>query len=140
MPKITPQEAAQKWAARTAAATADVARGIDRVTQAPGAKAAAAADKWHQRVTQAKDKFQRNTAAVSLSAWQEAAKAGTARIASGVQAKVGKMEAFQTDFFAHLERGRAAIEAMPTATIDQAIAKATAQMRHNAAFRRQPRG
>ena len=136
MAKITPQEAAAKWAQRTAAATADVARGIDRVTTAPGQKAAAAADKWHARVTGAKDKFRDNAGAVSLGEWQEAAKAGVARIATGVQAKQGKMERFQTEFFAHLDRGKATIDSMPTTSLEASIAKATAQMRHNAAFRR----
>lgn len=136
MTRVSPQEGAQKWARNTAAAAQDAARGIDRVTTAPGQKAAAATDKWHQRVTQAADKFRRNTGAVTLEEWQAAAKAGTQRIASGVQAKQGKAQRFAEQFYAHLDRGAAAIAAMPTTTLEDSIAKAAAQMRHNAAFRR----
>lgn len=139
MARISAQEAAEKWANRTAAATQDVQRGIARVTRAPGQAAAAAADKWHTKVTQAKPKFAANSAAVTLQSWQEAATAGVARIASGVQQKKGKMEAFQTAFFAHLDRGAAAIAAMPTNSLEASIAKMTAQVRHNAAFQRAPR-
>ena len=40
MAKVTPQEFAEKWARRTQGATQDYIRGIDRVTEAPGVKAA----------------------------------------------------------------------------------------------------
>ena len=138
MPKLTPQEAAQKWANRTAAATPDVQRGVERTTRAPGAAAAAQGAKWHAKVTAARPKFERNVGAVSLQAWQAATIAGVGRIAAGVEAKKGKMEAFQVAFFAHLDRGKASIDNMPTASLEQSIAKMTAQVRHNAAFQRQP--
>lgn len=136
MPKITPAEAAQKWATRTSSATADVQRGIERTTKDPGKLAAAAADKWHAKVTAAKPKYATNVGAVSQAEWKASALAGVNRIASGVQAKVGKMERFQTAFFAHLAQAEATIGSMPTSTIDQSIAKMVAQVRHNAAFKR----
>lgn len=139
MARLTPQEAADKWAQRTAAATADVARGIDRVTTAPGQKAAQASGKWLAKVSQAEQKFADRSRSVPLQDWQAAAKLGTQRIAAGVQAKKGKMEAFQSEFSQHLDRGKAAIDSMDTSTLEGAIAKATAQMRHNATFRRSGR-
>lgn len=136
MARLTPQEAAAKWALRTAAASGDAARGIERVQSAPGQAAARAAEKWHTKVSQAKPKFAANSAAVSLEEWRAAAIAGTSRIASGVEAKKGKQERFMAEFLPHLDRAAAAIAAMPTTTVDQAIAKSAAQIRHNAAFRR----
>lgn len=136
MTRVSPQEGAEKWARNTAAATQDVIRGVERVTQAPGAKAAAQSGKWLQKVSQAEQKFRENVSAVPLVEWQEATKAGAGRIASGVQAKKGKAEKFAQAFYAHLDRGAQAINSMPTTTVEDGIAKAAAQIRHNAAFRR----
>jgi hypothetical protein len=136
MPRVTAQEGADKWAQRTAAATQDVIRGVDRVQRAPGAAAAAASGKWLQRVTTAEPKFKARVAAVSLGDWQQATKDGAARIASGVQAKKAKMASFAQAFYDHLDRGAAAIAQMPTNTVEDSIAKAAAQIRHNANFKR----
>lgn len=136
MPRVTAQEGAEKWARNTAAATQDVVRGVDRVQQAPGQKAAAASGKWLNKVTQAESKFKSNVGAVSLADWQQATKDGASRIASGVQAKKGKMASFAASFYDHLDRGAAAINAMPTTTVEDGIAKAAAQIRHNASFKR----
>jgi hypothetical protein len=139
MTRVSPQEGADKWAQRTAAASQDVVRGVDRVTQAPGQKAAAQSGKWLTKVTQAESKFRENVASVSLGEWQQATKDGASRIASGVNAKKGKMQKFADAFYAHLDRGKSAIDSMPTTTIEESIAKAAAQMRHNAQFRRTAR-
>lgn len=136
MTRVSPQEGAEKWARNTAAASQDVVRGVSRVTTAPGTKAAASSGKWLTKVSQAEDKFRTNVGAVSLAEWQEAATAGASRIAAGVQAKKHKAAKFAEQFYAHLDRGAQAINSMPTNDIEQSIAKAAAQMRHNAAFRR----
>lgn len=136
MVRVNPSDGAKKWARNLGAATQDIAAGIDRVTTAPGTKAAAASGKWLAKVSQAEPKFKANVASVSLASWQASAKDGVNRVASGANAKVGKMEAFANEFYAHLDRGAAAISAMPTNTVEDGIAKAAAQIRHNAAFKR----
>ena len=55
-----PATIAQKWATRLSGSTAEIAAGIDRVTVAPGQRAAQKADKWHMAVTASKDKYRRN--------------------------------------------------------------------------------
>ena len=136
MTRVSPQEGADKWARNTSAATQDVIRGVQRVSQAPGQKAAAQADKWLAKVTQAQGKFKANVGAVSLADWQQATTDGANRIAQGVNAKKGKMASFAQAFYDHLDRGAAAISAMPTTTVEDGIAKAAAQIRHNAQFKR----
>jgi len=136
MVRVSPTDGANKWARNLGAATQDIAAGIDRVQQAPGAKAAASSGKWLAKVTQAEDKFKANVGAVSLQQWQQAAKDGVGRVASGANSKKGKMEAFATEFYQHLDRGASAIGAMPTNTLEDGVAKAAAQIRHNAQFRR----
>jgi hypothetical protein len=134
--RVSPSDGAKKWARNLGQATSDIQAGIARVTQAPGQKAAQASGKWLNRVTQAETKFKANVGRVTLSDWQAAATAGVQRVAQGANAKVGKMESFASDFYAHLDRGAAAINAMPTTTLEDGIAKASAQMRHNANFKR----
>ena len=136
MTRVSPQEGMEKWKRNTAAATQDVMRGVDRVTVAPGQKAAAASGKWLGKVTQAEDKFRANVGAVSLASWQQSTKDGASRIAAGVNAKAHKMGDFAAAFYAHLDRGAAAINSMPTTTVEDGIAKSAAQIRHNAAFKR----
>lgn len=136
MVRVSPSAGADKWARNLGASTQDIAAGIDRVTTAPGQKAAASSGKWLAKVTQAEPKFKTNVAAVSLASWQASAKDGVNRVASGANAKKGKMESFATEFYAHLDRGAAAINAMPTNTVEDGIAKSAAQIRHNANFKR----
>lgn len=137
MAKVTPDQAAAKWAQRLSGATADIAAGIDRVSVAPGQAAARNADTWQQRTLAAKDKWTRNVARVSLGEWQDAAKSkGVPRIAAGAQAAQGKMGQFMQEFLPHVDRGAAQVRAMPNATLEQSIARATAMIRHNASFRR----
>lgn len=137
MPKLSPQEATQKWVTRTSAATADVQRGIERVTEAPGRKAAAKVEKYRTGVTGAVDKWARNTGRVSLEEWKQAAiGVGVQRIASGVQAKQGKMERFATEFYPHLEAGQRKVDAMPDNDINARVQRAVAMMLHNAEFKR----
>jgi hypothetical protein len=136
MTRVSPTDGASKWARNLGQATQDIAAGIARVTQAPGQKAAQASGKWLNKVTQAEAKFKANVGRVPLADWQKAATDGVSRVAAGANAKKGKMEAFATDFYAHLDRGAAAINAMPTNTLEDGVAKASAQIRHNAAFKR----
>lgn len=136
MVKVTPQQGAEKWKNRLSASTEDIRRGIANVTQAPGQKAAANTDKWRQRTVDSADKYKRNVGAVGLSEWQAAADAGVGRVAQGAQQKVSKVEKFQSEFFPHLERGQAAVAAMPNTTIEDGVNRAAAMIRHNANFKR----
>ena len=136
MTRISPADAANKWAQRLGASTQDMARGIDNTTVSPMQKAASSSSKWLAKVTQSEEKFRRNVGAVTLESWKAAAKDGVGRVAAGANSKKGKMQAFQEEFFQHLDRGAAAINAMQTNTVEDGIAKAAAQIRHNANFKR----
>lgn len=111
--------------------------GAMAVQTAPGAKAAAAADKWLAKVTQAKDKFKANVGAVSLQSWQNSyVNVGIPRVAQGAQAKQGKVTAFMDQFLPFLQQGLQKIDAMPSTTLEDGIARATAMIRYNATFQR----
>jgi len=137
MPKLTPAEQAAKWATRTGAATQDVVAGVDRVTEHPGRKAAAQVDVWAQNTAAARDKWSRRVQAGSLEDWKARTKEGANRIASGVQAKKGKVEAFWQEFGPFQDTVTAQTRAMPRGNLDQNLARMVNQARRTAEFKRQ---
>lgn len=133
--RATPQSATSKWVTNLSGATDRMTSGANAVTVAPGQAAAAAADKWLQRVTAAKQKFATNVGAVSLQSWQASyINIGIPRVASGAQAKQGKYQAFAADFFPYLQTGLQKIDAMPSVTLQDNIQRAVAMINHNAKY------
>lgn len=129
--------ATSKWLTNLSASTARMQAGAMAVQTAPGAKAAAAADKWLARVTQAKDKFARNVGNVSLQSWQNSyVNIGIPRVAQGAQAKQQKVLDFQAQFLPFLAAGLQKIDQMPSTTLEDGIQRATAMIRYNATFQR----
>lgn len=139
MAKLTPQEFADKHARRLTAATADIAAGVARVTESPGAMAAAKADKWAAGVQAAisSGKWKRRVGSVSLDAWKSKMEAvGIGRIASGVEANKDKTAAFAAEFLPHLDAGVAKVKRMPDTSLEARIGRAVAMMQHNSTFQR----
>jgi hypothetical protein len=135
--RVTPQSGSDKWKNRLSAATADIQAGIDRVTEAPGQKAAAKQQKWIQNVQASQDKWKRNVAAVSLEQWKSLFKnVGVQRIAQGAQAKQDKYTNFASQFYPYLDQGINKINNMPDTTFEERIQRAVAMMRHNRDFKR----
>lgn len=131
------QAATQKWVTNLSNATAAMTAGANRVTQSPGAAAAAAADKWLSRVTASKPKFIARVGAVTTDQWRTAYTTyGIQRVASGAQAKQGKMLSFQTDWLNYLQANMGKIDRMPTVTLQDGINKVIAQIQLNAQFKR----
>ena len=138
MTRVSPQEGTQKWLTRLSGATAEVQSGIAKVTEAPGVAAVRSKAKYQNNVVAAFPKWERNTGAVSLQAWQQAATAGASRIAQGAQQKQGKYESFAQQFYPYLDQQVQKIKAMPNATFEDRVQRAVAMMRGNAAFKRNP--
>lgn len=129
--------AKDKWLANIGTATERMKTGANNVTVAPGAKAAAAADKWLARVTQARDKFANNVGRVTLQQWRDAyVNVGIPRVSQGAQAKQEKYLSAMQDFLPYLKQGVDKIDAMPKLSIADSIARATAMIQHNAAYKR----
>lgn len=141
MARVTPAEFAEKWARRTKGATADYTRGIERVSEAPGAKAAARADKMLAGVQEAisTGKWQARVGAVPLSEWKaKATQKGAPRIAAGVDGATADMARFGGELLAAVDGAVAEIAAMPDATLEDRITRATSYMRRMSEFRRSP--
>lgn len=135
--RSTSAQATSKWVSNLGAATERMTAGAQAVTKAPGVAAAAAADKWLQRVTAAKAKFATNVSRVSLQDWQASyVNIGIPRVAQGAQAKQAKVQSFFDEFLPYLQRGVTTIDQMPSTTLEDGIARATAMIRYNAKFKR----
>ena len=136
-PRVTPQQAAAKWQQRIGQATQQITDGVNRVTVSPAQAAVAQRTKWQQNVAASADKWARNIGRVTLDQWKSAMlTVGVARIAPGAQAKVGKVEAFQTELLPHIDRGQQMLTAMPSTTLEDNIARSNAWIRHMASFKR----
>ncbi len=137
MVRITPQEAAAKMVRRTTAATADVARGVDNVTEAPGMKAAASADRMLASISEAitSGRWADAVSKITLQEWKTAMKTkGIPRIAQGVQAAEPKIAAYFARAFPIMEQIQTDIDNMPNVTLEDRIARSAEwQRRMNSA-------
>jgi hypothetical protein len=142
MPRFTPEDIARKQVERTSAAGPAYEAGINAVRSNPAADAAASADLWSARVTEArsKEKFRESLGRVTAQAWKDAAiNKGSARLTSGIQAAEPKIVAFHREVGPHIDAGLAAIKAMPKQTLEQRIARSVKMQQHMATFRRRGR-
>jgi hypothetical protein len=127
--RTDPATAAADWATRLGQSTDKINRGIQRVQQAPGAKAAAQADVWASNTAAAKEKFRRNVGRVSLGDWQAATQAAVGRVAEGAARKQGKFQAAITPVFAHMANVLASVDNMPRGSFEQNLARMNAMAR-----------
>ena len=139
MAKLTVVEFQEKHARRTKAATEDVRKGIDRVTENPCEKAAAKQDKMLTNLTAAvsSGKWARGLKRVSLEDWKKKARdIGVNRIAAGIDGAKTKTIAFAEELLPHIDRGQAKIAAMPDVTLDDNINRMTTFVRHMSEMKR----
>jgi len=135
--KLTPEEYAEVWASRLGASVDRIRSGVDRVTEAPGKRAAASVDRFRARILDAIDsgRWGAEVSKVPLETWKALMKEkGVPRIASGANAARPQMAEFARELFSHIERGQAELERMPHVTLDDSINRATAWIRHMAGF------
>lgn len=140
MPKqLDPTIVANRWAQNLAGASQKIAQGVAAVTDAPGAKAAAAADLWQTRVSSAdsKSRYTNNVGKVSLTDWKQSMTSkGIPRISQGANDAKPKFTAFLQQFLPFVSNVAAQVHTMPKATLDDRINRAVAQIRGTAQFRK----
>ena len=124
MAKLTPQEFAEKWARRLQGSTQDIRQGIERVTEAPGEKAAAAQDALLLNFTESVNsgRWAASVRNVSLADWKKAAlDKGVARIPAGVEAATPKMASIAAELLPAVDAAAEAAKRMPNTTFDDRI-------------------
>jgi hypothetical protein len=131
----TAAAAATKWSQNLGAAVNQYTAGVQAVTQAPGAAAAAAADRYVAGVQSNVTKFVQNSQAVSLQAWQQAAvNKGAQRLASGATAAESKMANVFNSLFPYIAQSVGSLPAR--GTLDQNIARSAAFQRAMANYKK----
>lgn len=134
-----PTVVANLWVQRLSASTEQIKAGVLATTVSPGKAAAAQVDAWINGVNAAREKFIRNSNAVTVQQWQTAMiDKGVPRVATGAQAALNKMIAFQTQWLPFVEAKAAVVRAMPKGGLENGVARAVAQIRANAEFVKQP--
>jgi len=135
--RVTPAEFVEKHNRRTKAALEDLRRGVEAVTEAPGAKAAAKADKMRANLLEALDsgKWQRRVAAVGVDDWKRAMiEKGVNRVAGGLDGAREKVAQFAEQLLSHQASLKDKVDAMPDLTLEDSIARATEWIRGMSKF------
>ena len=139
MPKLSPQEAADKQVRNIKASIEQIKASINKVTENPCALAAAQEDKMLAKITESitSGKWARSLRRVSLTDWKTAfITKGVSRIGTGAEAAKPKLIKFYTEFFPYLETVQAETKVMPNLNIDDAIAIAAHNIRRISEFKR----
>lgn len=139
MARLTPQEARDKWTRRMKGATEDIKRGVDRVREAPGVKAAAKKEKMRQGILDAIDsgKWASRVASVTVDEWRaQMLNKGLARISAGVDGAADKQDAFFAQLFEHQDRVVSNVSKMDDLTFEARLERMTAMARGMREFRR----
>ena len=132
-PKVNPSQFASKWSQNSQAAGEYIKQGVERVTEAPGKKAAAQVAKMRQNLNAALDsgKWAARVGGVTVDEWRnKMLTKGLARHAQGVQEAQPKMEAFGAKLLPHIAAGQLKIEKMPDLTLQDSKNRAVAWIDH----------
>jgi len=139
MPRITPEEGAEKLISRARAAAPTIADQVRKVTTAPTEAAAAKIDKMQANFNKAiaEGKVERGLRRVGLGDWQKAmVEKGVPRIVPGLEASRDKITEFNRQFYPFLERVQAKVHAMPDTTLEDNIQRMVTNVREIAEFKR----
>jgi len=139
MAKLTAKEFQEKHARRLKAATEDMRKGVEAVTESPTAKAAKKADKMRANITASIDsgKWAAGLNRVSLEDWKsKMINKGVGRVAAGIDEAAPKVEAFAAQLLPHIDQGVTTINKLPDVTLEDSINRMTTFVRHMAKFTR----
>jgi len=132
MAKVNAQEWAEKHKQRLTGATEHIRRGVARVQEAPGVRAAAAKEKMKANLLKALDDgtWERAVASVSKEDWQRAiTEKGIPRIAAGLDAAMTKNIRIASKLLNATDEASERVKAMPNNNIEDSIARMTAYAR-----------
>lgn len=136
---MTPEEFAAKQAARLKGSINEIQSGINKVTEAPTAKAAKKQDKMLAGVQAAvqSGKWAARLNSVSLEEWKKKAiEKGLGRIASGIDGAHDKVVSFASQLLPYEAALQDKISKMPDLTLEDSINRMTTFVREMSKFTR----
>lgn len=139
MAKLTPDQYADKQARRLKGSIEDMRLGIERVTEAPGKKAAAKADKMLANITKSVQDgtWGKRVGAVTLDDWKgKMLDKGLARVSGGIDAARGKVVAFAEQLLPAIDTAQSKVKAMPDLTLEDNINRMTTFVREMSKFKK----
>lgn len=139
MAKVTAAEFREKHARRLKGAVEDMRRGVENVTESPTAKAAKKVDKMRTNLLKSIDdgKWVKGLERVSLEEWKDKMiNKGIGRVAAGIDAAAGKVEAFASELLPHIDKVKAEIQNLPDTTLEDNIQRMVTFTRGMAKFQR----
>lgn len=131
MPKLNPQQIADKQIRRLQQASQDIITGIDSVSEAPAQAAIAQQQLMLQKLIDSVNDgtWAAELGKVTLNDWKTAMKEkGVPRVGPGIAAARQKLVDFQTWLGPVVDGAKAEVDAMPKGTISDSIARSTAFM------------
>lgn len=138
MPQMDPASVAAKWARAMQGATQSMKDGVSAVTEAPGAKAADAQDRYLSGVQAAVDsgKFANNSRAVSLESWRQAyLTKGVPRVSAGVTAAQPLMQDFMSQLLPVAQASSRDVASMAKGTLEDSKARMIRNMENMSRFK-----
>ena len=138
MARVNPQEYAEKWARRLRGATEDIRRGVEKVSEAPGEKAAQNQEALIQNFVESVNsgRWAARVRGVSLADWKQATiDKGIPRIGQGVESAQPKMARIAAELLPAVDAAAAAARALPKVTLEDSIQRMTTFVRKMAEFK-----
>jgi hypothetical protein len=117
----------------------DIRKGVQKVNEAPTAKAAEKRDKWIAELQRAaqEGRWEAGLRSVSLEEWKNAMLSkGLARIPDGARTAQAKYAQVAESLYRYIEEGQRRIQSMPDTTLEQRIQRMVEFIRHMAQFKK----
>lgn len=130
-----------KWHSRLSAAQQQITDGVNAVSDSPMKAAAASKQKMRNNIIEAIDsgKWEAALNAVPLDYWKtQMTQVGIPRISTGAGNAKAKVTAFAEELLSFIGAAQAKVNAMPNASFQDRINKATAWMTEMHKFRKKP--
>lgn len=138
MPRITPQQAAEKLGTRIGQSGTAYMNGVNAVTENPAQKAIAAKAKWEAGIQDAiaNNRFERGLSRVTLAGWKASVtNYGQTRYVGSAAKAQANYKMFADEFFPFLDTVSQEIDAMPANTIEDNINRMITNVRRLHQFR-----
>lgn len=127
MAKVDPQAYAEKWGRRMKGATEDIRRGIQSVTESPGAAAARQSQLMLQKLTEsvASGAWARAISKMTAAEWKESMeRKGLQRIAAGVDQAMASQVQMAQKLLADVDASVAKVNQTPRGDLETNIGRA----------------